>query len=133
MSGHSGRSYGESRPVKFFSWWTYLQKYQKADRVDPDLSRLGDPPQGSPAEAEEWVQRIRCDAIVLLEFDPNSCHAPEPPEAHHDDIRRCLRHQSVFLPVKQLRVPEYDCEIILLRRDPGQKATSQTACRKRHR
>lgn len=106
-----------NQPVKFFSWWTYLQKYRRPDRVESDLTKLGAPPESSPADTEAWVRRIKCDTIVMMEFDHPRAEGGEETEQRHESIRRCLTKQSVFLPVKHMRVPEHDCEIVILRRN----------------
>lgn len=114
-------------PIKFFSSWTYLQRYGRLARLETSL-------RGEPTEAEfprafdQWLDQSACDVFVFLDFPKGSklyegCQLPG-----YRQVPEVLADRDDFHLFDRQDYPQYGCAVTIWKRGSARLASSENSC-----
>jgi len=96
-------------PIKFLARWTYMDRYGRGVRPITEISRFDSSRQSPENETafNIWLQSSECDAIVYVDFSPESIwYVPVPGSAGLGQVRTlCLQQQQLRLAARIESVP----------------------------
>lgn len=95
-----------SHPSKFWARWSYLERFDRNDRLQTDLRDGGAFGPATPELFARWCERTRCDVLVFIDIERGSpLDEASPPEEGFAPLRELLPAQTTFTLVKTIPVP----------------------------
>lgn len=104
-------------PLKFFSEWTYLQRYGGTRNVVTELNGY-DPQRTAWTEEQltQWFGSLKQDRIVLFDVPPKSYFYVDVTPTDYVPLREQLKKQKAFVLQKRIDFQKYGCAVEVWKR-----------------
>jgi hypothetical protein len=105
-------------PIKFFTEWTCLERYQRRVAVETDVKDLERSPGAGPQAFNRWLETTSADTIVFIDIPRGSPLFEDVPVcATYEPLRDWLANQTKFPVVRRWHLPELGCTVTLWSRN----------------
>jgi hypothetical protein len=96
-----------THPSKFWARWSYLERFDRNDRLQTDLRDGGAFGPATPELFARWCERTKCDVLVFIAIAPRGpLDEPGPPDEGFAPLRELLPAQPTFTLVKTIPVAD---------------------------